>query len=277
MPWRTVADGAPRGRTRTRRRAVRRVAPPPLYAGCALFLDIDGTLLDLAPTPDRVRVDADVATLLPALWLRLGGAVALITGRAMADAERLFPGVALPIAGQHGLERRAADGSIGRHERSAPGFARLRRELERFAARHEGLLLEDKGATLAMHYRQAPGLASHVHRTLRAQLAAATGVAAWHLQPGKGILEITPDGHDKGTAIREYMMEQPFRGRVPVFVGDDRTDEYGFGAVTHLGGWAIKVGAGGTCARFRLADVAAVRRWLTAALVPTESPASETA
>lgn len=247
------------------RRSVRRGPPPPLHAGCALFLDIDGTLLELAPTPDGVRIDEGIARLLPMLARQLGGAVALVTGRALADADRLFDGLSLPIAGQHGLERRGADGSLHRHRPSLAGLGRLRRELARFAARHDGLLLEDKGSTLALHYRQAPRLAAHVHRTLRAQLAAGNGTeAAWGLQPGKGLLEIKLSGRDKGTAILEYMGEPPFAPRVPVFVGDDLTDEYGFAAVTRAGGWAVKVGVGRTNARYRLPDVAAVRRWLGA-------------
>ncbi len=254
-------------------RAPRRGRPPALTAQCALFLDIDGTLLDLASSPDRVRVDAHLTALLPELADRLGGAVALITGRRLADAESLFPGLTLPVAGQHGLERRAADGSIHLHEASMRGLERLRRELARFATRHEGLMLEDKGATLALHYRRAPGLAAHVHRTLRTMLRNIPVSAEWRLQPGKRILEIKPDGRDKGTAILEYMAEPPFAGRVPVFVGDDLTDEYGFVAATHLGGWAVKVGRGATRARFRLRDVAAVRSWLNA--VPAKSARSK--
>ena len=253
---------------RGRSRAARRGRPPTLNAHCALFLDIDGTLLDLASTPDRVRVDAQIRALLPALAQRLGGAVALITGRAIADADRLFHGLALPVAGQHGLERRAADGSIHLHEASRRGIERLRRELARFTTRHPGLLLEDKGATLALHYRRAPGLAAHVHRTLRTMLRTTAVSAEWRLQPGKRILEIKPDGRDKGTAILEYMAEPPFAGRLPVFVGDDLTDEYGFVAAAHLGGWAVKVGRGATRARFRLRDVAAVRAWLDAVSPP---------
>jgi trehalose 6-phosphate phosphatase len=231
-----------------------------------LFLDIDGTLLDFASTPDRVRVDPYITTLLPEIARRLGGAVALITGRAIADADHLFPGLSLPVAGQHGLERRAADGSLHLHEASMRGLKGLRHELALFAALHDGLLLEDKGATLALHYRLVPGLAAHVHRTLRAMLLGTAVSAEWRLQPGKGILEIKPDGRDKGTAILEYMAESPFAGRLPVFVGDDLTDEYGFVAATHLGGWAVKVSRGPTRARYRLRDVAAVRAWLRTAL-----------
>jgi len=246
-------------------RPSRRGPPPPLHDGCALFLDIDGTLLELGPTPDSVSVDAGVAALLPVLAGRLHGAVALITGRSMADADRLFRGLSLPIAGQHGLERRAADGSLHRHLPSLYGLERLRRDLTEFAARHDGLMLEDKGATLALHYRQAPRLASHVHRTLRSHLAAAVASeSGWRLQPGKGIVEVKPDGRDKGTVILEYMEETPFSRRLPVFVGDDKTDEYGFVAVTVAGGWAVKVGRGPTNANYRLPNVAAVRKWLTA-------------
>lgn len=239
-----------------------------MHAGCALFLDIDGTLLDLASAPDRVHVDEGIARLLPLLARRLGGAIALVTGRALADADRLFDGLSLPIAGQHGMERRGADGSLHRHRPSLAGFERLRRDLARFAARHDGLQLEDKGVTLALHYRQAPRLAPHVHRTLRAHLATALACeAGWKLQPGKGLLEVKPDGRDKGTAILEFLREPPFAQRLPVFVGDDRTDEYGFAAVASRGGWSVKVGRGSTSAHYRLPDVAAVRRWLSA-LVP---------
>jgi trehalose 6-phosphate phosphatase len=261
-----VADRATAAPASKPRRAPRLGRPPPLDAHCALFLDIDGTLLDLAATPDGVHVDRHMSALLPELVAGLGGAVALITGRAIADTDRLFHGLSLPVAGQHGIERRAADGSMHRHAASLRGLNRLRRELARFVAHHDGLLLEDKGATLALHYRRAPGLASHVHKTLRAQLSATAVSAHWRLQPGKGILEIKPDGRDKGTAILEYMAEPPFRGRLPVFVGDDLTDEYGFVAVTHLRGWAVKVGPGPTRAHYRLADVTTVRGWLDAAL-----------
>jgi trehalose 6-phosphate phosphatase len=255
------------------RRGSLRLAPPRLVAAkVAVFLDIDGTLLELAATPDGVLVDADVATLMPALSRRLSGALALITGRTLAGADRLFPGLALPVAGLHGLVRRSADGSV--HAQPAPpGMTGLRGELASFAARHGGLLLEDKGSTLALHYRQAPRLASHVYRTMRARVASAG--AAWRLQPGKAMVEIGPRGRDKGTAIREYMTEPPFRGRVPVFVGDDATDEHGFAAVVAMGGWGVKVGRGPTLANYRLRDVTAVREWLGAVLAPP-SPESRT-
>jgi trehalose 6-phosphate phosphatase len=250
-----------------------RLRPPPsLGDDCALFLDIDGTLLELAATPDHVRPDADLVSLLRALSVRLGGAVALSTGRAIADADRLFPGLALPIAGQHGNERRTVDGSMRRHRPPASGVDRMRHEIAQFAARHPGLLLEDKGFTLALHYRLAPRLAPQVHQALRAQVATIGG--AWTLQQGNKLLEIRPAARDKGTAIVDFMGESPFRGRAPAFIGDDLTDEFGFTAVNKLGGWSIKVGPGHTAAHYRLHDVAAVRRWLAAAL--TAPPTSGT-
>lgn len=252
---------------RKRQPTLRRRPPPPLDRGVALFLDIDGTLIELAASPELVTVHGEVAARLPELASELDGAVALITGRTIENADCLFPALSLPIAGQHGSERRAADGSIHRHRHAMPGFAQLRRELERFAARHDGVWLEDKGATLALHYRQAPRLASHVHRTLRQQLAIGAGGRAWRLQPGKGILEVGQEGRDKGTAIGEFMAEPPFRGRLPVFLGDDHSDEYGFATVTRMGGWSVKIGSGTTGASYRLPDVAAVRRWLAGPLL----------
>jgi trehalose 6-phosphate phosphatase len=252
---------------------VRLRRPPSLSASCALFLDLDGTLFDLAPSPDRVRPDPSVLALLPALGHLLGGAVAMITGRTIADADRLFPGRALPMAGQHGFERRGADGAMHRHVVPTDRLDRMRHAIGRFAAHHPGLLLEDKGLTLALHYRLAPRLAPQVHRLLHA-LVAETG-GEWTLQKGHRVLEVKPAGRDKGSAILDFMAEAPFRGRVPVVAGDDLTDEYGFAEVKAQGGWAVKVGPGSTCADFRLPGVAAVRQWLAASVAAPPSAAAE--
>lgn len=240
-----------------------RPPPPPLDVDCALFLDIDGTLADLAQSPDAVRIDDAIAGALPQLARWLDGALALVTGRAITSADRLFPGLALPMAGQHGCERRDAAGGIHLHAPARRTQARLRRLLQRLARRHPQLLLEDKGASLALHYRAAPHLAAHVHRTVRQSVATAEGFL---VQPGKLLVEVRPEGRDKGTAIDDFMAEEPFAGRVPVFVGDDLTDEHGFAVVERRGGWTVKVGGGRTAARFRLASPAAVREWLLAPL-----------
>ncbi len=257
---------APSVRARREGHSRRNPAPPPLSKSHALFLDIDGTLLEFTDDPARVRVDADLAEMLPALEHALGGAIALITGRQIVDVDRLFTGCRLPVAGQHGCERRSRDGMLHAHPPSPRALIRMRDALTGFAARHRGLLFEDKGHSLALHYRQAPQLAAHVHRTLRAHLADKSMGRDLKLQTGKGIVEVKPEGRDKGTAILDYMREPPFRGRTAVFVGDDASDEYGFAAVAGLGGIAVKVGKGRTAARYRLRDVAAVRRWLRAAL-----------
>jgi len=263
-----LAD-APHMRERPRRTRHRRPPPAPLDERCALFLDIDGTLLELSSTPEGVRVDRELANLMMTLDRALGGAVALITGRTLGNVDRLFGAAKLPVAGQHGSERRSADGSVHRHEVAAAELARLREEMARFAARHKGLLFEDKGVSFAIHYRRAPALASLVHRTLRRHAAHSSSVG-WHLQRGKGILELRPEGRDKGTAIVDYLREPPFEGRKPVFVGDDLTDEFGFDAVAALGGQAVKVGPGPTSAAFRLRDVPAVRQWLAESLAEIE-------
>lgn len=246
-------------------RASRRRAPPPLEASDALFLDIDGTLVDLAPAPERVDVDPALAPALARAARALGGALALVTGRSIRDADLLFPGLALPIAGQHGCERRSGDGTLHLHATDTRTLDRLRDLFAAFAMRHPGIVIEHKGASLALHYRAVPGLASHVHQTIR---SAVDGVAGtWTVEGGKRLVEVRPEGRDKGRAIADFLREPPFSARRPVFVGDDRGDEHGFRVVERAGGIAIKVGPGRTSARCRLPDVDAVRTWI-AALAP---------
>jgi len=244
-------------------RPARFVRPPPpaLARDCALFLDIDGTLAELAQTPDAVRVDETVAHALPRLARDLGGALALVTGRAITSADLLFPGLKLAMAGQHGCERRDAGGTIHLHAPRKETYAKLCKLFRALAKRHPELLIEDKGAAIALHYRAAPHLASHVHETVRREITDATG---YTVQEGKMLVEVLPEGRDKGAAIDDFMAETPFAGRLPVFVGDDLTDEHGFATVERLGGWTIKVGAGRTMARFRLPSVASVSNWLMA-------------
>jgi trehalose 6-phosphate phosphatase len=240
--------------------ARRRAVDPPAPSGdWAYFFDIDGTLVETAARPGAVQVHDDLVALLDRLRAETAGAVALISGRSIEDIDRLFPGAGFPAAGQHGCERRDAEGTVQRH----PPDERLHAIRDRLAiasARHDGLLLEDKGASLALHYREAPRLAGYAHRAVRAAHAALGGQYA--LLAGKRVVELAPSGRDKGWAVLEFMQEAPFMGRRPVFVGDDQTDEFGFGAVNDLRGVSIKVGAGPTVARWRLAGVRAVRNWL---------------
>lgn len=235
-------------------------APPSPRPDWAYFVDLDGTLLDIAPTPSDVRLDEEVQTLLTELSAFAGGALALISGRSISDIGALISEPCLPIAGQHGLERRDAMGRITVHEVQSNGLERAAGLLEREVGRHSGLLLEQKGLSLAVHYRAAPELADHVH-ALMGELCAELG-SGYVLQEGKRVMELKPAGKDKGVAVQEFMREPPFRGRTPVFLGDDATDEYAFAAVNDANGISIKVGPGKTGARFRLRDVRAVRRWL---------------
>lgn len=238
-------------------------APPPLHAGEAIawFFDVDGTVAEIAESPDAVRVDPEFAALIAALHRQSQGALALVSGRPIADLDALFPGARYAAAGQHGLERRGANGavtSLAREQGAALDGARA--FLEELVARHRGLRLEVKPHSLALHYRQAPALASFVHRTMRT-LVQGLG-AGYTLQPGKRIVELLPKGSDKGTAVEAFLAEPPFAGRTPVFVGDDLTDEHAFAIVNAREGYSVKVGPGPTVARWRLANVRAVRHWL---------------
>jgi trehalose 6-phosphate phosphatase len=235
-------------------------APPAPRADWAYFVDLDGTLLDIAPSPDEVRLDEEVRTLLAELSDFAGGAVALISGRSISDISGLISEPCLPVAGQHGLERRDASGRITTHQGESNELAVATGALEREVKKYAGLLLEQKGLSLALHYRAAPELGGHVHTVMR-RLCSELG-PEYVLQEGKRVVELKPAGKDKGVAVQEFMQEPPFLERTPVFLGDDATDEYAFAVVNDANGISIKVGPGKTGARFRLKDVRAVRRWL---------------
>lgn len=233
---------------------------PPLAAGWSFLLDVDGTLLDHVADPRAVRVDPELSKLLEGLLAATDGAVALISGRSIADIDRLFAPLHLPVAGQHGIERRSADGTLHRQSPPLAHFAQAAAELVHLTASHEGLVLENKGMTLALHYRMAPVLAGLAGAEMK-RIVGTLG-DGFELLAGKFVYEIKPSGKDKGVAIAEFVAEAPFAGRLPVFIGDDLTDEHGFDLVNHIGGHSIKVGGGNTVARWRVADSAAVRRAL---------------
>lgn len=226
----------------------------------AFFLDIDGTLLEYADRPGAVCVEGALASTLVRLHRATDGAMALISGRAVSDVDALFAPLVVPAAGQHGAERRSADGTHHRHPTLAEALRPAAEALAGFAGRHPGVFLEDKGMSVALHFRLRPELRDRVAREV-SRVAETLG-DAWAVQAGRLVLEIRPGGRDKGVAIAEFFAEPPFAGRVAVFVGDDLTDEHGFRMVNRLGGLSVKVGAGGTAARWRLHDSAAVRRWL---------------
>lgn len=241
-----------------------RTDPPLASPEWAYFLDVDGTLLHIAETPQAVRVENSLLTLIGNLHSATGGAVALVSGRMISDLQDRIGMPQLPLAGLHGLERRDSTGRLWIHAAPPSTKSAIRNALAPLLAHHPGLLLEDKGLTLALHYRLAPKMAGTVHRLMR-KFANAPGQGL-ELQCGKRVVEIKPAGIDKGTAVLEYLAEYPFKGLRPVFIGDDANDERGFAAVNQLGGISIKVGKGASCARFRLPDVDAVHRWLGTAL-----------
>lgn len=233
---------------------------PDLDGRCAFFLDVDGTLLDIADHPELIRVDGALIRLLKALGRKADGALALISGRPIADIDRLLADPSFCVAGQHGAERRDFSGTM--HTREVPRAAldEARRRLALVAARHPALVLEDKGVNFALHFRSAPELSEQTQHAVRA-LARELG-GEFEVQLGKMVVELRPAGKDKGVAISAFLAEAPFRGRTPVFVGDDLTDEIGFELINRVGGHSVKVGEGESAARWRLPDSAAVRVWL---------------
>ncbi len=237
--------------------AVHRV-PLPGSSWC-LFLDVDGTLLELADTPGGVAVDPALLPLLARLRGVADGAVALVSGRTIENLDQLLGGAGLPVAGLHGCERRDARGRLHIAPVAREQLADLRTGLQRMAARHPGLLLEDKGAGIALHFLKAREL----EHELRAEVAllAAPLVPKFAVLDGHAVIEVKPAAHTKDTAVTEFMDEAPFRGRMPIFIGDDQTDYGGFAAVRRHDGMAIAVGSR-VKSEWWLPGPAAVRVWL---------------
>ena len=235
--------------------------PPPVRAeGVALFLDMDGVLAPLAPTPDAVGPVARRTAALQALERRLDGRVAIVSGRTIVEIDRIADGALASASGVHGLERRRRDGSVVRGKPDA-GVAVALKAFEDFAAERPGTIVEDKGVSAGLHYRQAP-TAAEAARALAHRLSDETGLT---LQPGHMVLELKTPGASKGSAVEAFMAEAPFRGATPVMLGDDLTDEAGFEAAAALGGYGVLVGPEReTAARYRLDDVDAVLTWLEA-------------
>lgn len=225
-----------------------------------LFLDFDGTLVDIAPRPDAVVVPDGLADLLTRLSRRLGGALAVVSGRPIAELDGFLSPARPDAAGLHGLEWRRG----GTAERLAPppGLSAVRAALEQAGLAETGVRVEDKGLSIALHYRQTPERGDEL-RALARDLAGPHPDLA--LLDGKMVVEIKPRAASKASAVRRFLREAPFVGRRPVFVGDDVTDEDGMHVALDEGGSAIKVGDGDSCAPHRLAAPEAVRAWLRAA------------
>lgn len=237
-------------------------AGPPLLPGhTALYLDFDGTLAELAQTPDGVVIDESLPPLLTALAARLDGALAILTGRRLAAIDALISPVHVAGAGLHGAEIRPEPGITIFHGEPAAATPLVRRLRKRFAD-DPRVLVEDKDVAVALHFRRAPARAAECREAMRAY------APPWLFDviDGSQVVEARPRGVDKGAALKALSRHQPFVGRRPVFVGDDRTDEDGFTAAQALSGFGVKVGDGASAARYRIGTVGEVHRWLRSSL-----------
>ena len=232
----------------------------------ALFLDVDGTLLDISRRPEDVVVPSDLRPMLESTSEALEGALALVSGRSLDDLDRLFAPLRLPASGQHGIELRLEPEGETAVMPARPVDAALREAVEALALAHLGVEIEDKGMSLAVHYRAAPQLGGPLARDLRRLLARRGAEIA--LCRGKMVFELRDARYTKASAVEAFLARPPFAGRLPVFVGDDITDEDGFEAVERHGGIAMPVGevhrqSGRTpMRRSTFAEPADVRKWL---------------
>jgi trehalose 6-phosphate phosphatase len=233
--------------------------PPAPSLDWCLFLDVDGTLIELTDTPSQTVADPEIKALLNDLSVRLDGAVALVSGRQIETLDQLFAPLRLPSSGLHGIERRTAEGSLQGGTFIDSKLDDARAAIKLFVDSHPGALLEDKRRTVAIHYRMAPQAAVEA-RELAAGIVEQLG-KQYQIQPGDMMLEIKPRGFTKATAIRAFMQEPPFSGRRPVFIGDDLTDQDGFPAVESMGGISIGVGER-VQGQYHLDTVSQVRDWL---------------
>lgn len=223
----------------------------------ALFLDFDGTLVDIAPQPDLVAVPAGLIDLLGRLFENLGGALAIVSGRPLGEIDHFLSPLILPAAAEHGAVQRTASQSVRHH--AVPDLHDIRRVALALAAEHTGLNVEIKSAAVAVHYRHAPALENLCLEALAEAVKRTAGV---DLMQGKFVFEVKPSGISKGSAIEAFMAQPPFAGRAALFAGDDTTDEAGFAAVQAMGGQAIKIGEGVSLAAHRCASPALLRQWL---------------
>jgi trehalose 6-phosphate phosphatase len=227
----------------------------------AILLDIDGTLLDLAPTPREVWVPPDLSTTLNRLLARTSGALALVSGRSLNDIDLIFAPEQFPAVGGHGAEMRISADSEAVATHAPPMDKELKRRLAAIAKLSPGILLEDKGYSLALHYRLAP----HAEKAIYAAVSlirADLPNAPIEVLPGKCVCEIKHSGFNKATGVRELMIHEPFRGRRPIFIGDDVTDEAVFGIMPDLGGLAFSVGRRAKGVVDHFDEPRDVRNWL---------------
>ena len=236
--------------------------PPLPEAGenWALLLEVDGTLLDFADDPRAVHASSALLALLHKLHTATAGALALVSGHALDDLDQLFDRPRWAAIGMHGLELRRASGAFRRPTVPLAQQAHMHREVFALAVRFEGVQVEDKQQTVALHCRHQPVQLTCLHEAASKLVNKLPG---YQLQPGNPVLEFKPAGMDKGRAVMELLQHEPFAGRVPVYLGDDLTDEHAFDAVNRRHGLSIRVGAREPCAaHFTRPDPAATEAWL---------------
>src|ERR1700731_1818268 len=229
--------------------------------GCALLLDIDGTLLDLAPTPREVWVPPGLAKTLNRLLEKTSGALALVSGRSLNDIDLIFAPDQYPVVGGHGAEMRVATDGEAAPTHAPPMDKELKRRLAAIAKLSPGILLEDKGYSLALHYRLAPHAEKAIHEAV-SLIRADLPNAPIEVLPGKCVCEIKHSGFTKAPGVRELMTHEPFKGRRPIFIGDDVTDEVVFAIVPEYGGLAFSVGRHAAGVADYFDEPRDVRAWL---------------
>lgn len=245
-------------------------APPWPEADACLFLDFDGTLAEIALLPSDVRVLPGLVPLLQRLQAQLDGAIAVISGRPVAQIDELLAPLLLPAAGVHGAQRRDALGRWHAGE-ATPALDGAASALEMHCRRHAGLRLERKPGALALHYRGADELEDLAVEVMAEIAAGLRGMALLH---GKKVIELKPAHADKGRAVHAFLAEPPFLGRRPWCFGDDITDEAAFAEVLEEGGVAVKIGEGESTALHRLASPGALLDWLDQACARLGAPAA---
>jgi len=245
-------------------RSARNCAPPLLTGTAALFLDFDGTLVELAPRPDLVVVHHHLPALLNALCLQLRGAVAWMTGRALATVDGFVNPLRLPGAGLHGAELRISQEQSPELGPACASVLQLARQLDAQFVPDPRVVVENKLGAVALHFRQAPERMLECDTVMH---ALAADFIELEVIRGSMVVEARLRGADKGLALRRLLSSASFRGRYPVVIGDDRTDEDAFATVRDLHGYAVKVGSGPSLAEYRLPNVVSVHAWLSQSLL----------
>ena len=234
--------------------------PPALRADAhAVFLDFDGTLVEFSDDPQKVAIAPAALAQLQKLQSAHRGALAIVSGRRIADLDRFLSPMTFAAAGVHGLERRVAPGGETVMLAGPHALDDIRAALAGPLASAPGLALEDKGTALVIHYRTAPALQSRAKAMMQAAIESRDDLV---LMQGEGIVEVHPAGMDKGRAVADLMREAVFAGRIPIYVGDDVTDEFALAYVREAGGVSVKIGQAPSAAEFRLKDVTALHHWL---------------